>query len=523
MTRWRTPAALALLAIFFLAAGLLFIPRLGIEADEAIVTNGIYAHGAPWYSWHFGPDELPIMLISYLGALKTWMYNVLFLITPPRPMILRLPTLLLGAATLWIFFALVDRTVGRRAAWIGTALLAADTSYLLMNTVDYGPVTFQFVFKLAALLLLVHFHRSGSRTSLGAAFFLLGLALWDKAVFAWVLFGLAAAAVAVFPRELRRHLTLANLAVAVSAMIAGALPLIVYNIARPLETLRANAQVEQLAILGKSVILTRTIDGYVFFGFLTALDPGPQPGTANHWYQSLSIGLSRFTGEPRHSLMLWALAAAVLALPFLWRTPARRPMLFGLAACFATWVPMVLTAGAGAAAQHVILLWPFHLLVIAAAAARIPWRAGAAAATALLCASSLLVTNHYYADLIRNGPSMRWTDAMDPLQRTLTDLHAPRILVADWGIIETMNLLSEGALPIFPADLSSDTAIAGQLRDPANVYVAHPEGLAFHPAERAALERVAAHENYAREDITTIHDRNGRPAFDVFRFRKLHL
>ncbi len=515
------------MATFFVAAGLLFIPRLGIEVDEAIVTNGIYDHGAPWYSWHFGPpgnvDELPVMLISYLGALKTWMYNVLFLLTPPRPMILRLPTLLLGGATLWIFFALVDRTVGRRTAWIATVLLAADTSYLLMNTVDYGPVTFQFVFKLAALLLLVRFHQRGSRAALGAAFFLLGLALWDKAVFGWVLFGLGAAAVVVFPRDVRRHLTWPNLAVAVPAMVAGALPLIIYNIARPLETLRANAQVEQLAILGKSVILTRTIDGYVFFGFLTALDAGPQPGAANHWYQSLSIAVSRLTGEPLHSLTLWALGAAILALPFLWRTSARRPMLFGLAVCLATWLPMVLTAGAGAAAQHVILLWPFHLLVIAAALASIPWRAGATAATALLCVASLLVTNHYYADLIRNGPTLRWTDAMDPLHQTLDDLHASRIVVADWGIIETMNLLSEGALPIYPADLSTDAAIAHQLRDPANVYVAHPQEIAIHPQERAALERVAAAENYAREDIMTIHDRNGRPAFDVFRFRKLHL
>jgi hypothetical protein len=520
--RWRTHALLALLALFFTGAGLLFVPRLGVEVDEAIVANGIYDHGSPWYSWRFGRDELPIMLISYLGALKTWMYNVLFLLTPPRPLALRLPTLLLAAGTLWIFFSLLDRAVGRRAAWVGTALLATDTSYLLLNMTDYGPVTFQFVFKLTALLLLVRFHQGGSRAALGVAFFLLGLALWDKATFGWVLIGWMAAALALFPRELRAHWTLANLRVALPAMALGALPLIVYNVARPLETLRANARVEDAAVWGKASILARTLDGYVFFGFLTALEPGPRPGAPNHWYQSASIALSRLTGEPRHSLMLWAVGAALLALPLLWRTPARRPMLFGFGVCVATWLPMVFTAGAGAAAQHVILLWPFHLLALAAAAARIPPRA-AIAATALLCASSLAVTNHYYADLIRNGPTLRWTDAMDPLHRYLADSGAPRIVVADWGIIETMNLLSQGSLPIYMADLSSDEAIRAQLRDPANLYVAHPQAIAFHPEERAALERVAAQEHYLREDIATIHDRNGRPAFDIFRFRKLHL
>ena len=124
---------------------------------------------------------------------------------------------------------------------------------------------------------------------------------------------------------------------------------------------------------------------------------------------------------------------------------------------------MVLTAGAGAAAQHVILLWPFHLLPVAAVLAQIPAPGAAALVTALLCGSNLAVTNQYYADLIVNGPTVRWTDAMDPLQRYLTDLHARRIVAADWGFMETMNLQSEGELPMVYADTGSDQA----LRSPA--------------------------------------------------------
>jgi hypothetical protein len=281
--------------------------------------------------------------------------------------------------------------------------------------------------------------------------------------------------------------------------------------------------VEQLAVLGKSVILTRTMDGSVLFGFMTALDEGPIRGEPSRWYQSVSSFLSEFFGSPHNSLTLWAAGAATLSLAVLWRTPARKPILFGLVACVATWLPMVLTAGAGAAAQHVILLWPFHLLVIAAAVDRIPFRAGVAAVTLLLCGSSLAVTNQYYTELIRNGPTMRWTDAMDPLQRFLTDMHARRIYVADWGITETMNLLSEGALPIRQADLTSDDGIRAMLNDSRNVFVAHAKGVAMHPNERAALEDLALRDEYVEEPVATIMDRNGRPAFDVFRFRKLHL
>jgi hypothetical protein len=183
---------------------------------------------------------------------------------------------------------------------------------------------------------------------------------------------------------------------------------------------------------------------------------------------------------------------------------------------------MVLTAGAGGAAHHAILLWPFHLLPVAAVLGRIP-AAPAALVTALLCGSNVAVTNQYYADLIRNGPTVRWTDAMDSLQRYLTDLHPPQIFAADWGFLETMNLLSEGGLPMAYADTSSVQAVNALLRDPQNVFVTHSLGIAYYPEERAVLEDAARRENYQEETITTIHDRNGRPTFDVFRFRKLHL
>jgi len=521
VTFW-TQRGLIAVAVAFVAAGMLFVPRLGVEADEAMVANGIYAHGSPWYSWKLGNAEVPVMLISYLGALKTWFYKGVFLFAAPRPIVLRLPMLLFAATSLWLFFELLDRTIGRRAAWIGTLLLATDTSYLLLNTADYGPVTLQFVFKLAALVLLIRFHQKARKKELAWAFFLFGLGMWDKAIFAWVLFGLAIAAIVVFPRDLRKQLTGPNIAVAGLAMLAGALPLVIYNIARPLETLRSNARLSQMELPHKTDILEQTMDGYVMFGFLTAVDPGPQPGEPKHWYQSLSLAMSRWTGHPHRNAMVWAAIAPVLALAFLWKwlwnSQARAPILFGLIACAATWLPMVLTAGAGGAAHHAILLWPFHLLPIAAVLARIP-AAPAALVTALLCGSNVAVTNQYYADLIRNGPTVRWTDAMDPLERYLTDLHPRQIVAADWGFMETMNLLSEGALPMVYADASSDQAVNALLRDPQNVFVAHSPGLAYLPEERVALENAAQRENYQEETLTTIHDRNGRPTFDVFRFR----
>ena len=532
-TKGRTVAALALLALAFTAAAMLFIPRLGIEADEALIANGIYERGAPLYSLQVRGNEIPIMLISYVGALKSWLYNPWFLLVKPTPVTLRLPMVILSAATLWLFFALLDQTIGRKAAWIGTALLATDSSYLLLSAVDYGPIAVQFVLKLSALLLLLRFHRTRSAWPLAAAFFLFGVALWDKAVFLWVLFGLGFAVVAVFGKEVRQHLSARNLALAAGALCAGAMPLEIYNAAHPLETLRANAKISEQGVLHKADVAYRTLNGYVLFGFLTAPEPGPLPGAPRHWFQALSLHLSEWMHHPRHNLIV---AALLLSVPLAFFQQVRRPILFGLIVCLATWVPMAVTAGAGGAAQHAVLLWPFHLLVIAAALSRVPAPLAIVAA-AVLCLSNLAVTNQYYAELIRNGPAIRWTDAMDSLNQYLIELHHPsktdpkprdperlpakvdRIFIADWGLIETLNLLSEGDTPVVAADTSDPAVLDHMIASPTSLFVAHTPQFAYVPQFRAAIEERARLRGCEEQLLTTIADRNGRPTFEVFRFR----
>jgi hypothetical protein len=523
MTTLKTRIALAALALAFIAAGLLFVPRLGIEADEAMVGNGIYERAAPLYSWYFSDNEVPVMLLSYLGALKTWLVHPWLDLWSPGRTSLRFPSILAGACTLWLFFALLDRVQGRAAAWIGTLLLATDPSFLLIEATDFGFVALQFVFKLSAILLLIRFHREGRPWTLFAAFFLFGLALWDKAVFLWVLFGLFAGVLVAMPGELWRHLRrIANVAIAAAGLILGALPLVIYNIARPLETLRSNAKVAGEPVLGKALILWRTLDGYVFFGFLTSQLPHPLRGAVRHWYQALSLRLADWTRHPQHDLTLLALAAACVMLPFVWRTDARKPMLFALAASIATWFAMALTTGAGATAQHVILLWPFPLLAIAAAWSHLR-RPIAAALTAVLCLSNLAVTNNYYADLIRDGPAIHWTDAIDPLNIYLQSLHSDYVFIGDWGYLETLNLLSEGSVPVVSADVTDPAEIVRMFQAGQSVFVFHTPPYAVQPELRARIESVAREQGWEQQHLETIYDQYGRPTFDVFRFRKLHL
>ena len=67
--------------------------------------------------------------------------------------------LLAGVASVWLFFRLLDRIAGRRAAIIGCTLLAVDSTYLLTVCFDWGPVALQHLLLVAGLLLLVRFYQ----------------------------------------------------------------------------------------------------------------------------------------------------------------------------------------------------------------------------------------------------------------------------------------------------------------------------------------------------------------------------
>ena len=111
------PVLAAMLAcIFFVLAGCAFIPHLGIQNDEALFGSALYeSSGLAYWRWAFG-HRLPVMMMSYLGALKTWLYAPIFQIWHPAAASIRVPMLVAAAATVWLLFALLRRISPVRAA-----------------------------------------------------------------------------------------------------------------------------------------------------------------------------------------------------------------------------------------------------------------------------------------------------------------------------------------------------------------------------------------------------------------------
>src|SRR5579871_1697718 len=123
---------------FFLSAHP-FLTRLGLQNDEAWFAAPIYLPGSALYSYRIGPLHIPLMTASYIGTLKTLLWTPIFAIFGPSTLSVREPAVLLGALTIWLFFVLMRRVAGARAAVVATVLLAADPMFLMTTCYDWGP------------------------------------------------------------------------------------------------------------------------------------------------------------------------------------------------------------------------------------------------------------------------------------------------------------------------------------------------------------------------------------------------
>ena len=528
---FRLPALAACL-LFFLT-GSAFVSRLGIQNDEALFANGIFKPYAVAYSFPWGRAGLPLMLMSYLGTLKSWIYRPIFQRFGTGVSAMRVPMLLAGVASVWLFYLLLRRVAGVRAALFGCGLLATDSLYLLTTCFDWGPVALQHLLLVSGMLLLLGFYQRRSHLRLAWGCFLLGLAMWDKALAIWMIGGIGLALIMVFPKQIAGVATLRRVAISVLAFALGALPLIVYNIEKPLATFRGNASWDASELAGKGRLLAATADGSALFGWLNSEEwqtqnPRPPRGVL----QSISARISALAGRPRHSLLLYAFGLALLLAP-LARGHALRAIVFALVAMTVAWAQMAITANAGGSVHHAILIWPLPQMVIAISFAAASRRLRAAGIPALavvlagLMVSGLLVTNQYHFLMVRNGGSPNWTDAIFRLADYMKGVSPNNVFCMDWGIMDSMRLLSRGKLPLRvgtdpitkPALNDADREyLARTISGAGHLFINHTKNFEFFPGVNDKFVKYAAGTGYRRQVMAVISDSNGRPVYEVYRF-----
>ncbi len=513
------------------------ISYAGIQEDEALFSIPFYSALPREYKIRTAHHDIPLMVMSYVGALKSWIYWPLIQWFGSSVWTIRLPVVLAGTITVFLFYYLVRDSGGPRSAFaalLGAVLLATDPVFLLTNTYDWGPVALEHLLLVSGCVLLLRFAQDRMEKALvenGRArtghlmfgFFCFGLGLWNKALFVWALSGLTVAAVTVFWRELKTCLTPRLLGLALAGFLLGALPFVVFNLRAGNATVNENAHLDLDNMPQKWLQLGRAANGSSLFAFIVDEDVDAPMKPPPTWRGRLAERIHSIFGEHRETGFFTVLGITLACGPLWWRSRAAR---FSLVFLVVAWSMMALTKNAGGAAHHDILLWPFPILFVVSALQRVPWRWLTMAAAVFLVAMNVLVVNQYILQFERDGASENFTDALFTLDRDLPENQD--IYVIDWGINATSQLNHQGRLRLHPAEgaLRNPTPEAGQavqlramLADSNALWVDHVPGReAFHGVG-ANLEKFAAQAGYRRELLRTVTDSNGRPVFEIFRYR----
>ena len=513
--------------------GLAMIPYPGIEGDEALFARAIYLPQANAGTVRAFGAVIPTMLMDYLGALKAWLYWPIFALWAPSPYSLRLPALLAACLAVWFFYRFLAGAAGRRAGVIGAALLATDVTFVLTATFDWGPVALQHLLLYAGLAAFARFARQPRDRFLTLAFFSWGLALWDKALFAWAFSGLCLGAVLFYLRPALALVTQRRLLIATGAFLAGALPLVYYNATEGFRTFRGKHYTTE--DLGQNVaIMKNTLAGNAMAGFLIDYGSPPDgPVVPDGPAETASLWLARVSRHPQRTLFPWLLAGALLAAPLSMRTARGRLLGLLAVAFFTAWLQMLFTANAGGSAHHTVLILPFVIAFAAVALDGVvqrwnPAKYLLATAVIAVAGSNLLVLNQHLAGLVVFGPGPAWSDATWRLAPAV-ERHGPAaVYAADWGIDNPLLLLTEGRIPIrmaaAPLHMQSLTetqkkAVLERVAEPASVFVAYAKGREVFPAVKRLVTECAEGAGYRRVVLETVRDSRGRPVFEIYRFQ----
>jgi hypothetical protein len=409
----------------------------------------------------------------------------------------------------------------------GALLLATDPTFVLTDTFDWGPVALQHLCLLAAILGFVRWHATGSVRSLGTGCFVLGLALWDKAIFLWTLAGLVFGVALMFRGEVRRALP--SWRTGVIYFLLGALPLVLYNVRRPLATFRGNASLSAEGFQGKAMQVVYNLRGEGLNGYVAYEDWVEPAKPVTGWLARVADRWHGIAREPRSAYLDWALLSAALLLPFWWRTPARRQLLFVLTAAVVTWLCMAFTKNAGGGAHHAVLLWPWPHWFVAVAwgasldRARRGWMVLAVFVT-LLCARNVLVLGEFERKLERNGPAGVWTDALWNLDRELKGAKDP-VFLLDWGMENGLELLDRQRDLKWAADFFADDefsegeqkGIAAMFATPGAVFVGHVKEQEVMPGVGERFAKYVERSGCAKRVVASVPDFHGRAVFEVVR------
>lgn len=154
---------------------------LGLAYDESLFINAAVLRSENTFiARHF--RGIPLMLMSYIGALKSWIYIPIFKIFGVNIYSVRLPMVILMYVNFYLIFILSSKYFNKLISICLILLVLTDFSFINLHKIDHGPTAIETFLKLITLIFILK--KQSFKNSL-VIFLFLFLGLFNKLNFIW--------------------------------------------------------------------------------------------------------------------------------------------------------------------------------------------------------------------------------------------------------------------------------------------------------------------------------------------------
>lgn len=526
--RWSLALGLAA-PVFFLFLGRLWIDRPGPQHDEALFVHGIpesHPGAVAWEAEILGRG-MPVMVMSYVGALKSWLYGALLAVFPATVATMRAPMIAVAALSVLFAFLFTNRILGWPAALLAVWLTASDPSYLFTSRFDWGPVAIQHLCLMLGCYLGIRWVDSRNPVTLAGAAFVFGLGLFDKVSFHWLIAALALSLIVLFPRRVFSEFRTRSVPVAVIFFLIGCSPYLLYRMQPDAEKPAVEIETSPQEYRVKYWTLWKAFNGTALNGWLTPLE-APVPAEPD----SVLAAAAYTFMEPwrRPTWTIPALFGSILLLPLALRTRHRKGLLFCLLVPLLALAQMVPVRAAGAV-HHSVLVFPFPQMFLAGtlvALTEITRRerlrraliATSAGMGLFLVATNTASVMHQYAQVLHFGGAPYWSEAIYNLLNYLEKERPAKTFLVEWGMETQLEFLSGAQLQLVglpePGPGTARTIEEG-LQMQGSLFVTYAsDKFTDYPESHAFLAETAGRAGYRLNIKQTIPDYHGRTIYNVY-------
>jgi 4-amino-4-deoxy-L-arabinose transferase-like glycosyltransferase len=178
----------------------------GVQYDELLFVNAASAErvdNAFIFREIYG---VPVLLMTYIGALKSYIYYPIFKLVGVTVWSIRLPAILVTVLSLLLIHKITIKIFALPIATLSLFFLVIDPSFIFYTKLDVGPNVLELFLKTASIFLFYrYFVEKKSWSNLLFGLILLGLGLFNKLNFIWFINAFYGALIIINAKKIRQH------------------------------------------------------------------------------------------------------------------------------------------------------------------------------------------------------------------------------------------------------------------------------------------------------------------------------